>query len=73
MSLINTKTGYADLTDVLAAEANINILIGGRNCGKSYAVSDHYIADLAFEGKKFCYVRRSAEEVKPQYVDSYLR
>lgn len=67
------KNGYYSLKEVLKQDCIYNILLGGRNLGKSYAVKEHCLKS-AIKNKKceIAYIRRYADDIKPNLVDAYF-
>lgn len=53
------------LDSILKAECPYNIIYGLRKNGKSYAVKEYCIEKALKENRKFVYIRRMSEDIKP--------
>lgn len=67
------KIKYYRLDNILAKDAEYNIILGQRSNGKSYAVKEHCVTESWNDSnKKFIVLRRLAEEVKPSVIEHYF-
>lgn len=66
---------YWTATEILKHNATYNIVIGGRNLGKSYDIKNNQGLVKAWKSKKptFMIVRRDDLECKPSHIESYFR
>ena len=64
---------YYTVKEILKHEALINIVVGGRNLGKSYAIATHGLEN-SWDTKKatFMLVFREDRQAKPSNVESYF-
>lgn len=70
--LVNNKIKY-DISEINAIGADINLIYGGRNIGKSYQFKKFVIEKTATKNSgMFAYVRRWDSDIKTIYTDSYF-
>ncbi|MCQ2077515.1 MAG: phage DNA encapsidation protein [Bacteroidaceae bacterium] len=64
---------YYTVTEILKHKATINIVTGGRNLGKSYAIASHGLTN-SWDSKQptFMLVFREDRQAKPSNVESYF-
>ena len=67
------KNGYYSNDDIIKQNSQYNILIGGRDLGKSYTTK-LTVLKSAYENKKPCiaYLRRWGDDIKTNLVESYF-
>lgn len=58
------KTGFYSLNDILAKNADINMIISGRSNGKTYSLCKYVLEQYKKTGKKFVYIRRWSDDIK---------
>ena len=58
------KTGFFTLKDILAKNANVNLIISGRSNGKTYALCKYSLEQYKKNKKRFVYIRRWADDIK---------
>lgn len=66
--MIKVKKEYYNLKQIKKVGANINIIIGQRSNGKSYAVKEEMLLDFIRNGKEFVYLRREIIQAKQNRV-----
>ena len=59
-----TKLKYYDLRNILATKSDYNLIIGQRSNGKTYGVCKYFLQQYAKTKKRFCYIRRWADDIK---------
>ena len=64
---------FYSLDRINAVGAQYNFLLGGRGCGKTYAVIKQSIEHFFETGEPFAYVRRYKESIQPSKVSSLLK
>lgn len=71
--IVNGKEKYR-LDDILKEKADINLIYGGRDIGKSYAVKEYLLKESCEnpEEKQFAYIRRWSEDIKRKYSSNYF-
>lgn len=74
MGIIVGKKEKYSLDEILKEKADINIIFGGRNIGKSYQYKLREVIEKTSknDGHMFGYIRRWDSDLKPMYVDSYF-
>ena len=68
------KKEYYRLDNVLENNAKYNLIFGGRNIGKTYAVKERFI-NRFFENpdaNQFAYIRRWEQDLKRKFLDCYF-
>lgn len=68
---IDSKNHFT-LKQIDKTKSPINILIGERGDGKSYAIKERFIKDYLKTGHKFAYIRRWVDDIKNSLVTSYF-
>lgn len=66
-------TNYYRLDNILKENADINIIMGERSNGKTYAIQEYLIKKFIDSGKQWVLVRRWLEDVKPTLIQNYLK
>lgn len=67
------KRSYYTLDEILKHDAQINIIIGQKGNGKSYAVKkQRIIENVIRNGRKLAYIRRYGVDVKARDIESYF-
>lgn len=66
------KKQYYDITNLLATNAQYNILLGQRSSGKSYQVKKTIVEKAYNDGEKFAYIRRWDREIKAATAANYF-
>ena len=62
MSILNNK--FYSLKNILAKDAQYNMIIGERSNGKTYAVLDYALKNYCEQHKQLAYVRRWQDDIK---------
>lgn len=65
------KPVYCNYKKVLSYKADINILFGGRDNGKSYGAKEYAIKDYIETGSQFAYMRRWDRDITAQLTRLY--
>lgn len=71
--IINGKEKYR-LDNINQINAKFNLIIGGRNIGKTYSVKEMFL-DVAFKSngeQQFAYIRRWSVDLKRKYCEQYF-
>lgn len=55
---------YYSLDKILATKSDINLIIGQRSNGKTYASCLYFLKEYKKTGRRFCYIRRWADDIK---------
>lgn len=55
---------YYSLKKILATKSDINLIIGQRSNGKTYATCLHFLEMYKKTSRRFCYIRRWADDIK---------
>lgn len=63
---------YYDMSNLIAENANYNILYGKRGNGKSYQIKKKVLEDFFNHGWTFVYLRRTVNEIKKELVETYF-
>ena len=58
------KSIYWNILPILGLKADFNLIIGQRGNGKTYGVLKRFLENYKKTKKRFCYIRRWAEDVK---------
>lgn len=58
------KIKYYSLKKILATKSDINLIIGQRSNGKTYASCLFFLEQYKKTGRRFCYIRRWADDIK---------
>ena len=58
------KSIYWNILPILGLKADFNLVIGQRGNGKTYGVLKRFLENYKKTKKRFCYIRRWAEDVK---------
>lgn len=66
------KNKHYSLSNILAENAQYNLLYGERSNGKSYAVKMRVLEDAFKEDKKFVYLRRWREDIMSNRAEGYF-
>lgn len=61
-----------DLTEIYNTDSQYNILLSGRDIGKSFAVIKQILTENLEENKEIIYLRRWGVEIKPNMVEAYF-
>lgn len=64
---------YYSLEEINKVKAQYNFILGGRSCGKTYAVIKQAIEHYFATGEPFAYIRRYKESIAPAKVSSLLK
>lgn len=62
--MATASNGFYSLKDILAKNADINLIISGRSNGKTYSLCKYVLEQYKKTGKKFVYIRRWTDDVK---------
>lgn len=62
--MATASNGFYSLKDILAKNADINLIISGRSNGKTYSLCRYVLEQYKKTGKKFVYIRRWTDDVK---------
>ncbi len=54
---------FYNLNKLLSFGKLWNFILGPRSCGKSTAIALFFLIEFIFDGKKFCYIRRTEKEL----------
>lgn len=63
---------HYDMSNLIAVDAQYNMLLSERSSGKSYQVKAKVIKDFIDNGIKFIYLRRHVVDLKESLVNSYF-
>lgn len=63
---------YYSLNDILSYNKLLNIVVGARGIGKTYAAKRHVINNFIKKGEKFIYLRRFKEEIKGDTFEKFF-
>lgn len=58
------RTGWFTFKEILAKQADVNLVISGRSNGKSYSALKYVLQDYKKNGMRFVYIRRWHDDVK---------